>query len=193
MYLNVLLESIHEMQQLKDFVLPDGFRKRSPIIVQLWWIVQSTLFGLSPQFMYGWRRFLVRAFGAKVGKDVLLRPTARITYPWNVSIGDYSWIGDDVVLYSLGEIEIKSNCVISQRSYICTGSHDYSKVDFPIYAEKITICEGCWLATDVYVAPGITINENVVVGARSGVFRDLTGNKVYVGSPARAIKERRIG
>ena len=98
---------------------------------------------MSPQFLYGFRNFLLRLFGAKIGKNVIIRPTVRITYPWKVSIGDYSWIGDDVVLYSLGEIEIGKNVVISQKSYICTASHDYLQSDFPIFAKKNTIKDEC--------------------------------------------------
>ncbi len=95
-----------------------------------------------------------------------------------------------MVLYSLGEIKIGSNTVISQKSYICTGSHDYTKRDFPIYAKKVTIENECWLATDVYVSPGITIKEGTVVGARSTVLTDLDSFSVYVGSPAKFLKKR---
>lgn len=178
------------VQNLDQYQTPKDFRGRSKITVQLWWIVYAVFFKLSPQVLYGWRRFLLRAFGAKIGKDVIIRPTAQITYPWKVSIGDYSWIGDEVVLYSLGEIEIGSHTVISQRSYICTGTHDYESNDFRIYAEKITIGSKCWLATDVYVAPSVTIGNNTVVGARSSVFKDLPENKVCLGSPAAPIKDR---
>ncbi len=97
------------MFTLNKFSIPVGFRGKSALCVQLWWCVQATLFALSPQFMYRWRAFLLRLFGAKVGQGVIIRPSVRITYPWKVAIGDYSWIGDDVVLYSLGEISIGSN------------------------------------------------------------------------------------
>ena len=89
-------------QDLSRFRLPADFRGRSAVWVQLWWLVQATLFRLSPQFLFGWRRWLLRLFGARVGAGVLIRPTATITYPWKVAIGDHSWVGDDVVLYSLG-------------------------------------------------------------------------------------------
>jgi putative colanic acid biosynthesis acetyltransferase WcaF len=180
------------MQKLNTFKLPPNFRGRSGIIVQLWWVVQGSLFAMSPQFLYGWRRFLLRIFGAEIGKSVIIRPSTKITYPWKVKIGDYSWIGDDVVLYSLGDIIIGKNTVISQKSYICTGAHDYSKNDFPIFAKKIIIDDECWLATDVFVSPGVTINKGSVVGARSTVLKDLDSNSVYVGSPARFIKKRKI-
>jgi putative colanic acid biosynthesis acetyltransferase WcaF len=178
------------MQKLDKFKFPNNFRGRSGLVVQLWWMIDFFFFKLSPQIMYGWRRFLLRLFGAKIGKGVIIRPSATVTYPWKVSIGDHSWIGDDVVLYSLGEIEIGSNAVISQKSYLCAGSHDYDKEDFPIWGKKITIEDECWLATDVYVAPGITIGKGTVVGARSSVFKDLPAGKVCVGSPAKPIKDR---
>lgn len=180
------------MQKLEEFRLPKGFRGKNAVIVQLWWLIQATLFRLSPQFLYGWRRFLLRLFGANIGKGVIIRPTAEITYPWKVIIGNHSWIGDDVTLYSLGQIEIGMNTVVSQKCYLCTGSHDYSKSNFPIYAKKITIEDSCWIATDVYIAPGVTIGNGSVVGARSSVFKSLEANKVYVGSPAKFIKNRKV-
>lgn len=178
------------MQDLSKFKLPNNFRGRSGFVVQLWWLVDFFLFRLSPQFMYGWRRYLLKLFGAKIGKGVIIRPSVTITYPWKVTIGDYSWIGDDAVLYSLGEIEIGKNAIISQKSYLCTGSHDYDKLDFPIWAKKITIEDECWLATDVYVSPGVTIGKATVVGARSSVFKDLPAGKICLGSPAKVIKDR---
>ncbi|MCY1276832.1 Maltose O-acetyltransferase [compost metagenome] len=136
---------------------------------------------------------MLRLFGAKIGRNVLIRPTVRITYPWKLSIGDYSWIGDHVELYTLGEIRIGQNAVISQKSYLCTGSHDFSKIDFPIYAKPIVIGDCAWIATDVFVAPGVTIHQNAVVGARSSVFNDLAENYIYIGNPAKAIKPRITG
>lgn len=181
---------MNKIQDLNKFILPKNFRGRNAFVVQLWWIVQGTFFRMSPQFLYGFRNFLLRLFGAKIGEKVIIRPTARITYPWKVSIGDYSWIGDDVVLYSLGEIEIGKNVVISQKSYICTASHDYLQSDFPIFAKKSTIEDECWLATDVFVSPGITIGEGSVIGSRSSVYKDIPSNKVCIGSPAKIIRER---
>ncbi len=180
------------MQKLNKFKLPKNFRGRSALVVQLWWFTDFFFFKLSPQIMYGWRRYLLRLFGAKIGKNVIIRPNVIITYPWKVTIGDYSWIGDNVELYSLGEIEIGSNVVISQKSYLCAASHDYDKEDFPIWSKKITIEDECWLATDVYVAPGVTIGKGTIIGARSSVFKDLPSGKICMGSPAKVIKDRTI-
>lgn len=178
------------MHRLSLHRIPVGFRGKSKLYVQLWWLVQAILISCSPQVFYGWRRFWLRMFGAKIGKKVLIRPSVKITYPWKVSIGDYSWIGDDVVLYSLGEIEIGSNTVISQKSYLCTGSHDYTKETFDIFAKKITVGNGCWLATDVFVAPGITIEDGAVIGARSSVFKNIEMNTINIGSPTKNIGNR---
>ncbi len=184
------MKNSKRIQNLELYRTPKDFRGKSAVFVQLWWFTQSTLFKLSPQVFYKWRNFILRLFGAKIGKNVIIRPSVTITYPWKVSIGDNSWIGDDVVLYSLGEIIIGSDTVISQKSYICTGYHDYNKVDFPISAKKITIGNECWLATDVFVSPGISILNGVVVGARSSVMGDLKPYAVYVGSPATFLKKR---
>jgi putative colanic acid biosynthesis acetyltransferase WcaF len=178
------------MQRLDFFELPTGFRGRSGIWCQFWWLVRSCLFATSPQFMYGWRRFLLRAFGAKIGQGVIIRPSVHVTYPWKLTVGDHAWIGDDVDLYTLGEITIGAHAVVSQRSYLCTGSHDPASRTFRIYAKPIVVEEGAWVATDVFVGPGVTVARNAVIGARSSLLKDADPDFVYVGSPARKIKRR---
>ena len=184
------MSEFHNKQDLRAFCLPDGFRGRSAAVVQLWWLVQATLFRWSPQFAYSFRNAVLRAFGAKVGQGVVLRPTVTVTYPWKVSIGDYAWVGDDVVLYSLGEIDIGANTVVSQRSYICAADHDYTQVDFPIRSRKISIGSQVWLAADVFVAPGVTIGEGAVIGARSSVFKNMPAGMVCFGYPCVSVKKR---
>jgi putative colanic acid biosynthesis acetyltransferase WcaF len=181
-----------EYQHLQRFRLPPRFRGRSALNVQLWWLVQCTIFAWSPQFLYGWRRFLLRLFGGKIGKKVLIRPTVRTTYPWKLTIGDYSWIGDGVELYTLGEIIIEANVVISQRSYLCTGSHDFTQPSFDIYAKPIHIQEQSWVASDVFIAPGITIGRGAVIGARSTVLSDMPPGMICYGNPARPVKPREM-
>ena len=179
-------------QDLSRFRVPAGFRGRPGWYVQLWWLTEALLFRTSPQFMYAWRRAILRAFGARIGKGVIVRPTARITYPWKVAIGDHAWIGDDVTLYSLGEIEIGAHSVISQRSYLCGGDHDYASADFTIRSHPIHIGSQVWVASDVFIAPGVSIGDGAVVGARSTVLRSLCGAWLYAGSPVRAIKRRQM-
>ena len=184
---------MQQYQDLRRFRLPADFRGKPGWYVQLWWVVEALLFRPSPQFLYGWRRWLLRQFGAEIGEGVIIRPTVRTQFPWKLRIGDHAWVGDDVVLYSLGPIHIGENAVISQKSYLCTGSHDPQAVDFPIFSRPIIIEPECWIATDVYVAPGVTIGRGTLVGARSSVFKDLPAGKVCMGTPARVIKDRVAG
>jgi len=179
-----------EYQDLSIFSVPKTFRGKSKITVQLWWIVQSTIFSWSPQVLYGWRRFLLRLFGAKIGKKALIRSTVKVTYPWNISIGDYTWIGDDCVLYSLGRIDIGSHVAVAHKVYFNTGGHDYDQITFDIYAKDLVIEDECWITNDVYLAPGITIGRGTVIGARSTVLKSIPSGKVCVGSPARVLKDR---
>ena len=190
--LQITHKYMNKYQQLGLANVPKNFRGRSAIIVQTWWTVQSTLFALSPQVLYQWRNALLRFFGSKIGSNTLIRPTAKITYPWKLSLGDYCRIGDEVVLYSLGEIHIGSHTVISQRSYICTGYHNYHKVSFNIITKPVFIEDQVWLAADVFVAPGVRIGLGTVVGARSSVFVDLPSGMVCFGTPAKPVRERFI-
>jgi putative colanic acid biosynthesis acetyltransferase WcaF len=179
-----------KVQDLKRFKLPDDFRGRSGFTVQLWWMVQATFFRCSPQLFYGFRRWLLRLFGAQIGKGVIIRPSVTTPYPWKLKIGDYSWIGDNAVLYSFAEITIGNDAVVSQNSYLCAGTHDYRSPAFDIRALPIVIEDQAWLAADVFVAPGVTIGKGAVVGSRSSVFTNLPAMMVSVGSPARPIHAR---
>ncbi len=183
-------ESPNRYQDLKRFRVPPGFRGRSAVVVQLWWLVQTLLFHPSPQIFFGWRRWLLRLFGAKVGSGALIRPSAQITYPWKVSIGEHAWIGDGAVLYSLGEIAVGAHSVVSQRAYLCAGTHDPESPAFELRAEPVRIGSECWLAAEVFVAPGVSIGDGTVVGARSTVLGDLPPGMICYGNPARPVRRR---
>ena len=179
-------------QNLSKFELKPNQRGRSGFFTQIWWLVQSTLFACSPQFMYGWRRFLLRLFGAKVGSNVVIRPSVRVTYPWKLEIEDNAWVGDGVELYNWSLITIQANAVVSQRCYLCTATHDYSDFTFPLTSAPIVIEEESWVATDVFIAPGVTIGKGAVIGSRSSVFKDMPQGMICFGSPAEAVKLRPV-
>jgi putative colanic acid biosynthesis acetyltransferase WcaF len=140
--------------------------------------------------MYSWRRFLLRLFGAKIGKGVKVRSTCRVAFPWKLEIGDHAWVGDDTDLYSLAPISIGAHSVISQRSYLCAAKHDHCRRNFAMIAQPISIGSQVWIATDVFVAPGITIGDGAVIGARSSVFDDIPAGVIAFGTPA-LVKGRR--
>lgn len=159
-------------------------------LILLWWLVQAIAFPLTLHAHHAPRRSLLRLFGARIGKGVVIRPTARFTYPWKVEIGDYSWVGDDVVFYSLDWIRVGQHCVVSQKSYLCTGSHDYQDPAFGLNTAPIMLENGVWLATDVFVGPGVRIGANTVVGSRSSVFSDLAAQQICLGTPCRPHRPR---
>ncbi|NEO32756.1 MAG: colanic acid biosynthesis acetyltransferase WcaF [Symploca sp. SIO3C6] len=167
-------------------------RGRPGWFVLLWWLVQAIAFPLSIHNLNGFRCWLLRLFGAKIGTNVIIRPTARFTYPWKVEIGDYSWIGDDVVFYSIDQIRIGQHCVISQKCYLCTGSHDLRDPAFDLIVSGIVIGNGAWIATDCFIAPGVHIGANAVIGARSSVFSNLPAQQVCWGTPARPRYQRQM-
>jgi putative colanic acid biosynthesis acetyltransferase WcaF len=178
------------VQDLSRARVPQGFRGRPAWFVQLWWVVEALLFHPSPQVLYGWRRFLLRAFGARIGRGVLIRPSVSVTYPWKLSIGDWSWVGDHVTLYTLGEIFIGENAVVSQHSYLCTGSHDYTLPAFDIYAKPIHVDSESWIATNVFVGPGVTIGRGAVVGACSVALKDVPSMTICAGNPLKVLRVR---
>jgi putative colanic acid biosynthesis acetyltransferase WcaF len=160
-------------------------RGRPGWYVLLWWLVQAITFPLTPHSAHAPRVALLRLFGAAIGKGVMIRPTARFTYPWKIRIGDYSWIGDDVVLYSLDQIHIGEHCVISQKNYLCTGSHDIHDPTFRLKTAAIAIGNGAWIAADCFICPGVQIGANSVIGARSNVISDMPNQQVCWGNPCR--------
>jgi putative colanic acid biosynthesis acetyltransferase WcaF len=159
--------------------------------MKLWHVVQNWLFRLAPRanFMW-WRRLLLRLFGAEIGDKVQISPSVKITCPWNVTIGDHVWIGDGVELYGRGKFEIAEDVVISQHAYLCTGTHNYTRLDFPRILKPIRVEKEAWIATRSFIAPGVTIGQGAIVGAQSVVLHDIPPATIYAGNPAIFLKER---
>lgn len=179
------------IQDLARFKVPPGFRGRSKPVVALWWLVEATLFRWSPAPLYGWRRFLLRLFGAKIGTGARIKPTVRITYPWKVAVGAHSWVGQRVELYSLGPITIGANVCISQDNYLCAGYHDRRDPAFGIHSAPIVVEDEAWIASQCFVMPGVTVHHGAVVAVRSLVLRDVPAESLVGGQPAKYIGPRR--
>jgi len=167
-------------------------RGRPGWLILLWWFVQAIAFPLTPHPCNSIRSGLLRLFGAKIGRGAVIRPTARFTYPWKIEIGDYSWIGDDVVLYSLQRIAIGKHCVISQKSYLCTGTHDPQDPAFSLMTASVIINNGVWIAADCFIGPGVEIGANALIGARSSVFKNMPASFVCTGTPCHPRYRREI-
>lgn len=159
---------------------------------QIWNLTYVVLFRFSPRGLHIWRAFLLRLFGAKLGKGCHIYPAVKIWAPWNLRFGDYVGVGDGVTLYSMDKITIGSFAVISQGAHLCCGSHDYNSKNFQLFAKPITIGEHAWVCAEVFIHPGVSVANGVVIGARSVVGKHLaTEWSVYAGNPCISIGKRR--
>ena len=143
-------------------------------------------------FFNSWRILLLKIFGAKIGKKCQIKSSAKIWAPWNIILGNFVALGQKTELYSVNIITIGDKVTISQKSFICTASHDISQINKPLMTKPITINSYSWIAADAFVGPGVTIGEGAVVGARAAVFKDVEPWCVVGGNPAVFLKKRVI-
>jgi putative colanic acid biosynthesis acetyltransferase WcaF len=169
-------------------------RKYSPreTALRLLWGVGEWLFRLSPRPCFAWRSFVLRCFGARIGRHVHFYPSSRVYFPWNLSVGDWSAVGEDVLIYNLGPVTIGSKATVSHRAHLCAGTHDYRKTDLPLIKPPISIGDHAWICADAFVGPGVVVGEGAVVGARAVVLRPVEPWSVVVGNPARFVKKRQM-
>ena len=156
------------------------------------WTLIQPLFRFSPRPCFAWRRFLLRCFGAKLGRNVHVYPSAMIYFPWNLEAGEKSAIGEYAYIYNLGRETIGACATISHRAHLCAVTHDHTKSDFPLLRPPILIGDQSWVCADAFVGPGVTIGEGAIVGAGAVVTKDVPPWMIAVGNPARAIKRREI-
>jgi putative colanic acid biosynthesis acetyltransferase WcaF len=157
----------------------------------LWALVQP-LFRFSPRPSFGWRRFLLRCFGAKIGRNVHVYPSATIYLPWNLEAGDESAIGEYAFIYNLGRVTIGARATISHRAHLCAGTHDHTKSDFPLVRPPIMIAPEAWICAEAFVGPGVTIGEGAIVGAGAVAMKDVRPWMIVIGNPARESRRREI-
>lgn len=170
---------------------PSPHSRRNRAARLLWGLIQATLFRWSPRPMHGWRNLLLRLFGAKLHPKARVYPRARIWGPWNLSMGAYATIADDVDVYCVDRISIGERTTVSQYTYLCGATHDFEDVRFPLVPLPISIGAHVWIAADCFVAPGVTIPDGAVIGARSGVFGGCAPWSVHAGTPARPLRARK--
>ena len=156
----------------------------------LWNFIYIIFFRSSPKMFHFWRRFLLKIFGAKLGHGVFIYSSTRIWAPWNLEMGDHSCLAASVDCYNVTKVKIGSNTTVSQYSYLCAATHDIHDPHMRLVTAPIIIEDQVWVTADVFIAPGVTIGEGTVVGARSSVFHDLPPWKVCYGNPAKVIKDR---
>ena len=168
-----------------------GLDRGRPLWVEaLWYVVKCLLFLPAWPVPSGIKRFLLRSFGARVGKGVVIKPRVNIHLPWKLAIGDYSWLGEEVFILNFEPVTIGAHCCVSQRVFLCTGNHDYRFPDMPYRNRPISLRDGSWVGAQVFVAPGVTIGTEAVIAAGSVVTRDQPPRMVCGGNPCSALKKR---
>jgi putative colanic acid biosynthesis acetyltransferase WcaF len=156
----------------------------------LWGCVYLLCFRPTPKVLHGWRRLLLRVFGARVGKGAHPYPRARIWAPWNLTMGDHSCLANDVDCYCVAPVVLGESVTVSQYSHLCTATHDYQDPEFRLITKPIAIGARAWVAAGAFIGPGVTVGEGAVVGARSVVVKDVPPWVVVAGQPARFLRAR---
>jgi putative colanic acid biosynthesis acetyltransferase WcaF len=174
----------------KDPYLSPSFPVTNRLTRLVWAIVYAVLFRPSPRPLHAWRSFLLRCFGAKIGKDCHIYPGARIWAPWNLVCGDVTALADEAVIYNPVRIVLGSHSTISQQAYLCGATHDYNDPTFPLIAAPIDIGPYAWICARATVQAGVRVAEGAVLGLGSVATRNLEPWSVNVGIPARKIKDR---
>jgi len=158
----------------------------------VWYVINALLINSYILPISSIKRTLLRLFGAKIGKGVVLKPKVNIKYPWKLSIGDYTWIGEKVWIDNLDQVTIGKNCCLSQEAMLLCGNHNYSKTSFDLIVQPITLKDGSWVGAKAVVCPGVTLNENAILAVGSIATKNLDSNSIYQGNPATKIKDRVI-
>jgi putative colanic acid biosynthesis acetyltransferase WcaF len=172
----------------KKRVSPHSMRNRLARV--LWGVVQGTIFRWSPPQLFKFRVWLLRLFGGDIAPKARIYPKAKIWGPWNLKMDDLATLANDVDCYCVEKITIGAMTTVSQYSYLCGASHDHEDPNFRLVPKPITIGRRAWIAADVFVAPGVTIGDGSVVGARSSVFTDMPEWSIIVGTPAKVVGPR---
>lgn len=158
----------------------------------LWGVIWTLLFRWSPTPCFAWRIFLLRLFGAKIGRGVHIYSDVQIWAPWNLTMDDESALGRGVICYSMGPIALGKRAVVSQRAHLCAGTHDYEDQGMQLVTRPIVIGQRAWVCAEAFIGPGVTIGDGAVIGARAVVTKDMPEWMVCAGNPCKPLKERKI-
>lgn len=157
-----------------------------------WGIARQILYRPTPIAWHGWRSRVLRLFGARIEGRVYLYPDIAIWAPWNLHMAPESCLGPTVICYNVSLVRLGQGVTVSQRSHLCTASHDFDDPGFPLTGAPITIEDGVWVAAEAFIGPGVTIGQRAVVLARAVVVRDVSPGAVMGGNPARYLRDRAI-
>ncbi|MFE2377382.1 WcaF family extracellular polysaccharide biosynthesis acetyltransferase [Streptomyces sp. NPDC059398] len=176
------------MRNLPAFTLAGYDKGRGRVTQALWFAVMNTVFmaWFCPARL---RVALLRAFGATIGDGVLIRHRVRILWPWKLTVGDHTWIGEGAWLLNLEPVTLGAHVCLSQEALLCTGSHDHRAADFRYRNAPIEVKDGAWIAARATVLAGVTIGAQAVVAAGTVVHRDLPDLTLHTADGRRPVQE----
>jgi putative colanic acid biosynthesis acetyltransferase WcaF len=177
---------------MRQSYCPSPFSFRNKVARTIWNVTWLVLFRPSPRPLHAWRRGLLRLFGARIGRGVCLSPSCRIAMPWKLQMRDHSTLGDYVICYNIGGVQIGAYSTVSQYSHLCSSGHDYEHPNMRQTFAPIEIEDRAWICADAFIGPGVHIGQGAVLGARASAFSDIEPWTVAGGNPARAIRKRVI-
>lgn len=183
--LNDVTRDFRSLRYRSDFTAAAKLRRFA------WEVVWLLAFRPTPRWaLHGWRRQLLRWFGAEIGAGCRIAPSCRVWAPWNLAMGEFSALGDGVDCYSMGSITLGSKVAVSQRTFLCAGSHDIRSLSRPLITGPIVVEDHVWIAAECFVHPDVVIREGAVIGARSVVLKEMPAWSICAGNPCRKIKDR---
>ena len=169
------------------------YRPGNPFRRFVWYFKNIFLFKSSLPWPNSLKVLTLRFFGAKVGKNVLIKPCVNIKYPWFLEIGDNVWIGEEVWIDNLGKVKLENNVCLSQGAMLLCGNHNYKKETFDLIVGDIILEEGVWVGAKAVVCPGVTMKSHSILTVGSVLTTDTESYGIYQGNPAVWVKEREIG
>lgn len=178
---------VPQSRRLSALARPD---LRSRLARAAWSLAWALLFRPTPVPLHGWRRAVLRAWGARVAAGSHPYPSARIWAPWNLDMGEGSCLGHRVQCYNVAPVVLGPRAIVSQGAHLCTASHDFDDPGFPLTGAPIRLGAGAWVAADAFVGPGVTVGAGAVAVARAVVVRDVAPGDVVGGNPARILRQR---
>ena len=179
------------MSDFKKYQYQDNLPRCNKLARLIWNFVWLVVFRSNPRWaLNGWRIFLLRMFGAKIGIGCKVAPSCFVWAPWNLSMGDFSVLGDGVECYTMAKINIGSKVAVSQRAFLCTGSHDISSLKRPLITKPINIEDHVWVCAEAFVGPGVTLGSRAVIAARGVVVKSVGSSDIVAGNPAVFLKKR---
>jgi putative colanic acid biosynthesis acetyltransferase WcaF len=166
------------------------YQGRGPIARVLWYVVSWLVFESRVCPSSGFKTFLLRMFGARLGRGVVVKPRVKIKFPWRLTAGEFVWIGEEVWIDNLADVTIGSHVCLSQGVYLCTGSHDHRSPGFELVTRPIAIGSGAWIAARAVMLPGCRVGANSIVAAGSVVSGEVEEGIVVAGNPAQKVRDR---